>query len=141
MTRHEALFEWIGSYPKIHDIYTFDFGKAKVDSNLFKLISEETVKKDILGEETVQYKFGIGEYKFYDLENPFSNENRENVEAVDEFIEWVREQDKLRNYPVIENAEVIQIRAVRTGSGIDSVDPIMRLAQYAFTVIVTYTRR
>lgn len=141
MTRHEALFEWIGSYPRIHDIYTFDFGKATVDSNLFRLISEETVKRDILGEETVQYKFGIGEYKNYDMENPFSTENRENVEAIDAFIEWVKLQDKLRNYPAIENAEVQSVRAVRTGSGIDSVDPIMRLAQYAFTVIVTYTRR
>lgn len=141
MTRHEALFEWIGSYPNIKDIYTFDFGNAKVDSNLFRLISEEIVMKDILGEETVLYKFGIGEYKNYDMDNPFSTENRENVEAIDQFIEWVKQQDKLRNYPKIENAEIQKIRAVRTGSGIDSVDPIMRLAQYAFTVIVTYTRR
>ena len=141
MTRHEALFRWFGTYPNIHDIYTFDFGKATIDSNLFRLISEDIVQKDILGEETIIYKFGLGEYKSYDTVNPFSNENIENVEAVDRFIEWVKEQDKLRNYPEIEDAEVQKIRAVRTGSGIGSVDPIMGLAEYHFTVIVTYTRR
>ena len=139
MTRHEAMFEWMGTYPKIHDIYTFDFGKVKNDTNVFQMISESSVKTDITGEETVQYKFGISEYKSY-TNDPFTNENIENVEAVDEFIEWVEQQDKIRNFPHIEGANVEKVKAVRTGSGIDAADPIMRIAQYTFLVIVTYTK-
>lgn len=139
MTRHEAMFEWMGTYPDIQEIYTFDFGKVKNDTDVFQMISEESVKKDITGEETVQYKFGLSEYKSY-TNDPFTNENIENVEAIDKFIEWVEEQDKLHNYPQIENAVVEKVKAVRTGSGIDAADPIMRIAQYTFLVIVTYIK-
>lgn len=139
MTRHEAMFEWMGTYPNIQDLYTFDFGEVTPNSTLFRLISDEIVKTDILGTETVQYKFGIAECKTI-THDPFSNENIQNVEAVDAFIEWVKIQNKRRNFPNIEGAQIEEVRAVRTGSGITSVDPIMRVAQYAFTVIVTYTR-
>ena len=139
MTRHEAIFEWIQQYPNISDLFTFDFGKLEKDSAMFRFISDETVIKDITGEETVEYKFAIGEYHDYTNE-PFTKENIENVEAIDEFIEWVKTQNKLRNYPQIENATVEKIEAFRTGSGIGSVDPIMRKAQYTFTVNVTYTK-
>lgn len=139
MTKHQAMFEWMGAYPHIKDLYSFDFGKVSPKSTLFRLISDETVKTDIRGTETVNYKFGIAEYKHIE-DDPFTNENIENVEAVDAFIAWVKEQDKLKNYPQIEGAKIERIRAVRTGAGIASVDQIMRVAQYTFTVIVTYTR-
>ena len=139
MTRHEAMFKWIQTYPSVSKLFTYDFGKIEEDSSLFRFISEESVIKDITGEETVEYKFAIGEYRSYTNE-PFTNENIENVEAVDEFISWVKDQDDIHNYPQIENATVEKVRAVRTGSGIGSVDPIMRKAQYTFTVIVTYIK-
>lgn len=140
MTRHEAMFNWIGSYPNIHDIFNVDFSEAEVRTNSFKILDEQVKKTDILGNETVNYKFSIGEYRNYTT-NPFTMENLKNIEAVDEFIDWVNEQDKIRNYPQIPNANVEKVTASRIGSGMASVDPIMRLAQYTFTVTVTYTTK
>lgn len=138
MTRHEAMFNWIGTYPKIADMFTFDFGEAIAHSNQFKVLDEQVKRKDVVGNEYVTYKFSIGEYRKV-TQDPFTTENIENLEAVDEFIEWVNQQNKVRNYPQIPNAVVEEVRADRTG--IASFNPYMRLAQYTFVVTVSYIQK
>lgn len=138
-SQHRVLFDWVGTYPNIQKLFTFDFSKAKNNSQSFRLIAKDRVKRDILGNEIIDYIFSIGEYRHY-TNDPFTMQNIENVEALDDFIDWVNTQDKLRNYPQIPNATVEKIRADRTGSGVQSVDPIEGIALYSLTIVVTYTK-
>lgn len=140
MNRHEAMFAYMKNYPKISKLFSFNFAEAKNNSSAFRVIDEEVRKTDIFGDETFVYTFAIAEYKNYSTE-PYTSENLENLAEVDAFIDWVREQNRANNFPNFgEDCLVDIITAARTGSGIAGIDPMMRLAQYTFTVKVTYEK-
>ena len=140
-SRHKALFQFMKQYPDIGNLFSFNFHEIELNSSVFRVIDEETVKKDIFGDETVLYKFSIAENKGYTTD-PFSMENIDNLKDVDSFIEWIKAQDRQQNFPNLgEGYNVESINAVRTPSGIASVYPNGQIAQYAFTVIVQYTKK
>jgi hypothetical protein len=140
MSRHEVMFEYMKTYPNISNLFSFDFAEAKNNSSAFRVIDEETTRRDIVGNEETIYTFSIAEYKNYTTE-PYSTENIENLEEIDDFIEWVREQNRLKILPDFGDGFLVdEIRAMRSGSGIAYVDPSGRIAQYQFTVKVKYTR-
>ncbi len=141
MSRHESMFQFMKQYPNIDKLFSFNFHEVELNSSAFRVIDEESVKKDIFGDETVLYKFSIAENKGYTTD-PFSMENIDNLNEIDNFIEWVKEQDRRYNFPDLgEGYAVESITAARTGSGIESVFPGGQLAQYTFTVTVQYTKK
>ena len=140
MNRHEAMFDYMKQYPDIGRLFSFNFAEAKNNSSAFRVIDEEVRKTDIFGDETVVYTFAIAEYKNFSTE-PFTTENFENLAEVDAFIDWARAQNRAKNFPDFgADCLVESITAARTGSGIVGIDPMMRLAQYTFTVKVTYEK-
>lgn len=140
MSKHEAMFNYMKQYSGVDKLFSFNFSEVRKNASAFKLIGEETRSKDIFDNETIVYIFAIAEYRNYSTE-PFTSENLEHIEAVDDFIEWVREQDRNENYPDFGTGTLVsEIQAMRTGSGIVDIDPNGRVAQYSFTVKVTYTR-
>lgn len=141
MSIHESMFQFMKQYPDIDKLFSFNCHEVELNSSAFRVVDEEAVKKDIFGDETILYKFSIAENKGYTTD-PFSMENIDNLNEIDNFIEWVKEQDRQQNFPNLgEGYNIESIDAVRTGSGIASVFPNGQIAQYAFTTIVKYTKK
>ena len=141
MTLHEAMFEFMRQYPNVGDLFSFDFMEVEKHASSFCVVEDVDIKRDIFGERTGRYKFAIAEYKPISTD-PFAKENRQNVEAIDAFIAWVRRQDREMNYPNLgENRQVQSISAKRLGAGIDYVDRNKNVARYTFTVTVEYEER
>ncbi|MDD6062867.1 MAG: hypothetical protein PUB99_09665 [Oscillospiraceae bacterium] len=141
MTLHEAMFEFMRQYPNVGDLFSFDFMEAEKHASSFCVVENDDVKRDIFGNRTGRYKFAIAEYKPISTD-PFAKENRQNVEAVDAFIAWVRQQDRQMNYPNLgDNRQVQMMSAKRLGDGIDYIDKQKRVARYTFIVTVEYEER
>lgn len=141
MTLHESMFEFMRQYPKVGDLFSFDFMEAEKNASSFCVIEKDDVKRDVFGCRLVRYKFAIAEYKPISTD-PYAKENRQNVEAIDAFIEWVRKQDQQMNYPNLgENRQVQLLSAKRLGTGIDYIDRNKRVARYTFIVTVEYEEK
>lgn len=135
---HKAMFDFIGQYPRIGELFSFNFMELEQNTSAFRVVDEEVIREDILGNRTGLYKFSVVENKPFTTD-AYSTENIEQLEALDDFIDWVKRQDKARNYPDIGAKRRIEtITAKRSGSGIAGVDPLSRIAQYTFTVTVEY---
>jgi len=140
MNKHQAMFDFMETYPKISSLFSFSFAEARAGRAAMVPIDDETVSKDILGNEDCVYNFAIAEYHGMSAD-PFSNVNIEKISAVDDFIEWVQEQNRIRNYPKLgEGCFVEKIEAVRANSPLAAIDPARGIAKYMFMVEVYYEK-
>jgi len=136
MDKNQAVFGWIKTYPGIGRLY-FNFGVAQDGNQSFvPNPTERIVKRDVLGNETKHYDFAVTAYRSISTEAG-TDENILDYCGVSEFIAWVNEQNKSKNYPdfgdgcYIENIECLQ--NIPAQSGVDG-----ELAKYMIQCRITY---
>ncbi len=137
-TYHDKVFEYIQTYPKIGDLVTFNGGKAAPGSVQLETVDgDRVVARDICGGETVEYSFMMICYFPYSVV-PFSKQNIENIAKVQEFMNWVDEQNRVGNLPDLEGVTVLSIENAMNMPDVSGYDPNSRLAKYMFGVKITY---
>lgn len=137
-SKHKALFKFIKQYPYICDLFSFNFMDLEHNTGSFRVIDDDEISEDILGNRYCIYKFSVAENKPFSTDC-FSTENIENLEAIDDFIRWVKLQNENHHYPDLgKNCRVEKITAKRSDSGITGIDPLGHIVQYTFTVMVEY---
>ena len=137
MDKHEAMYEYIKKYPDTYNMLGFIFSEGENDKTVFAPVSNESVlKTDILGKKTYAYTFAINVFKSFSTN--ISEENLENIKAVQDFMAWIDEQEKKKNYPDFENAHVLKIENLQNMPDTAGYNEILRLAKYMFQCRVIY---
>ena len=124
-----------------------NFLEAEKD-NTTQFISESTVtlSKYIDGSEQKRFAFSIADYRSITYNNiskrSMTNENLEKLNVVQGIIDWVKEQNEIRNFPdfgekcFVESIDTTEETPNITGIQDSQGNP--PLAVYAITVIVDY---
>ena len=147
--KNQAMINYLITCPTILDspLY-FNFINAKNDTNQFLTTSSDmyTNKNYIDGSVGRQYDFTIVTFKsaadiaVVKMEG-FENENISDMATIQSLIEWVSEQNDLRNFPDFgEECEVDEILTTSDTPSFDGIDEQVSppLAVYSITIRVNY---
>jgi len=145
--KNKAVIEYLNQCPQIaNNPLFFNFGK--VEDNAKQLITTSTNKnvepKYIDGSVLKQYTFTIIDFRsaIYQAlvadQTNYPNENVEDMMDVQGIIEWIKEQDKLKNYPVFgDKNKVERIEALTDTPTFKSIEP-NEIISYNISIRLTY---
>ena len=147
--KNQAVINYILQCPQIKNtpLY-FNFINAKDNTAQILTSSNDryTEKPDITGAVEKQYTFTIMVFKsitddaIVKLEG-FAHENVEELSYIQELIDWIAEQDDLKNYPNFgEDCEVDGIRTSEETPKLEAINAQVSpaLAMYSVTIQITY---
>jgi hypothetical protein len=141
----QAVVDFLLDCPYIEKLF-FNFAEAADGNNQFIKDVDTTLKKYIDGGQLRCYTYTIVSYHAVS-HNPlvdeigFADENMENLNNVQNIIDWVNEQNELRNYPsfgqdiVIDSMECLTDDPSLNGVDVSQNPP---LAKYSFTIRIQY---
>ena len=131
--RNQALQEWLAQSPYVTDLY-FNFAPTEAGVTGVSSISGETVLKRYCGGWALkQYDFGVVQYK------PINTDNAAEMYDVDLLMDWIKEQDKERNYPVFEGCTVQRVEVLNNMPVVTGQDD--EVARYMAQCRVTYLEK
>lgn len=140
MDKHEAMYNYIKQYPDTYGMLSFIFSNAYEGNTSFvPVVNDAVISTDILGNKTKAYTFAITVFK--SLSADVAEENKENLKAVQEFMDWIEEQENKKNYPHFENAIVRKIENLQNAPQMSGYDEKNNLAKYMFQCKVTYKEK
>lgn len=137
--RNQALQEWLAQSPYIMDLY-FNFAPTEAGVTGVSSISGETVLKRYMGGWALkQYDFGVVQYKPINTDVPNNSDNAAEMFDMDLLMDWIKEQDKERNYPVFEGCTVQRVEVLNNMPVVTGQDD--EVARYMAQCRVTYLEK
>ena len=147
--KNQAVIDYLVTCPAIQNspLY-FNFINAVNDTNQFLTASTDvyTNNKYIDGSVGKVYTFTIITFKSAaDIAVPkvigYESENISDMATIQSLIDWIREQEELRNYPYFgEECEVDEILTTTNNPNFDGIDEQVSppLAVYSVTIQIKY---
>lgn len=137
---HNKVFEYVQKYPKIGDFVTFNGGKATAGAVQLETVEgQRVISQDICGNQRIEYSFLIISYMNYSTV-PYSKQNVENMMKVQDFMNWITEQNIARNYPDFEGVTIEKMENAMNIPDVSGYDPKERLAKYMFGVKIIFEK-
>lgn len=137
--RNQALQDWFSQSPYVTDLY-FNFTPAEEGVTGVAPISGETVLKRYLGGYALkEYDFGVVQFKSVNTDVPNNNDNATEMYDVDLLMDWIKEQDKQRNYPNFEGCTIQRVEVLNNMPVVTGQDD--EVAKYMCQCRVTYLEK
>ena len=137
--RNQALQDWFSQSPYVTDLY-FNFTPAEEGVTGVAPISGETVLKRYLGGYALkEYDFGVVQFKSVNTDVPNNNDNATEMYDVDLLMDWIKEQDKQRNYPNFEGCTIQRVEVLNNMPVVTGQDD--KVAKYMCQCRVTYLEK
>ena len=139
MTKYEGLVTFLKQYPPLNEILYFNKTQEIADtSSVNTVYSDYAVQEYTCGNSDREFVFAIKQMKQYDSAGT-SGINRQTMEEVQAFMDWIDEQNKKRNFPEFpENCFVYKIENLQNMPEIAGTND-QGLAEYMFQCRVCYT--
>lgn len=97
MNKNQAVYNWLKTYNKFSNLlFNFSYGTNK-NTTMLPQPNDYIDYEDITGSKVRYYTFSISHFKHYT--NLPTTENIDNMEEVQEFLNWVDEQNRNKNFP------------------------------------------
>lgn len=97
MNKNQAVYNWLKTYNKFENLFfNFSYGTNK-NNTMLPQPNDYIDYEDITGSKVRYYTFSISHFKHYT--NLPTTENIDNMEEVQEFLNWVDEQNRNKNFP------------------------------------------
>lgn len=138
MTKHEAMFDFIKQYPKLNKVLYFNSIKDMADvACLNPVFSDDTIMEYTTGNAEKEYTFAIAYMKQYDNQGT-SKVNINAINEVQDFMQWIDEQNDKKNFPVFpDNCFINRIKNLYDMPQLAGTDG--QKAEYLFQCKVEYT--
>lgn len=147
--KNQAVIDYLITCPAIlNSPLYFNFINAKNDTNQFLTSSSDmyTTRRYIDGSANKIYTFSIITFKSTtDIAVPkvggYENENVSDMATIQHLIDWIREQEELKNYPNFgDDCEIDEILTTTDNPRFDGVDNQVSppLAVYSVTIQIRY---
>ena len=139
MTKYEGLVTFLKQYPPLNEILYFNKTQEIADtSSVNTVYSDYVVQEYTCGNSDREFVFAIKQMKQYDSAGT-SGINRQTMEEVQAFMDWIDEQNKKRNFPEFpDNCFVYKIENLQNMPEIAGTND-QGLAEYMFQCRVCYT--
>lgn len=145
--KNQAVIDFLLTCPAIRDSYLyFNFTQAE-DNNkqILTLGNEKALNKTYIdGTVDKRYTFTLIDFKAMTPKPIVEGRIDENVDdmlQVQELIDWVTEQDDLKNFPNFgDNCEIDSIRALTDNPNLNGIDSSISpaLAKYSISIQIDY---
>lgn len=149
LDKNKAVVDYLLSCEAIYDstLY-FNFANLKEAVTQFiTLASDKSVNEPYI-DGSVKKRYSLTVQSILSItDNPvvkvagYDNENISDMSEIQTLIDWIAEQNKLRNYPDFgEDCEIEEIRTTTNNPRLDLINTQVTppLAQYSFTIEIDY---
>lgn len=149
ITINEAVIDSIKNFfdscPNIKNIATLNVDYLNVEGQKkyysLEQLGEMVVKKNVLGtEKERELNFIFATRSFYDVRDN-SRENIENLRKLEEIAEWVREMNRARQLPVLDEMFVATDISITGGPSLYGVSKSTNSARYELQGKLKFERR
>lgn len=139
MTKFEALYEYLLQYPPLYQILYFNKTQDYPETTSVNTVySDYAVQEYTCGNSDREFVFAIKQMKNYDSAGT-SGINREAIASVQDFMDWIDEQNRKKNFPKFpENCYIYKIENLQNMPELTGTDD-QGLAEYMFQCRVCYT--
>lgn len=134
--KNKALTEYIARYPKLYGWLFFNVINIETGSSSLLTDSDNLLFKSVTGAEKREYVFSIAMMKNFD-----TGTSDINIDAMAEtqfFSEWIKLQNKIKNFPLWNDFDLIESIEVLTTVPILSVDSEQNVARYILQLKIAY---
>lgn len=134
--KNKAVWEWIQQYQSFDKLF-YNFCMAEDGNKNFIPNPTNYVMKQYIDGSTLRYyDFAITSFSRYS-DVPYDEENILDYKEMQKFIEWIDEQNKLRNYPNFgSNCNIIEVSNLQNNPSSSLEDK--ELAKYMIQCRITY---
>lgn len=146
MNKNQAMLNFLQTCPAIRDNpLFFNFGKVENGAHIANVKSDDVSinRPYIDGTEAKRYTFRLDSFKsiaYNPVIEGLPDENLEDLEDVMTLLNWINEQDELKNYPAFDNCVIDKMRSLSTRPELVGVDTTLSppTAVYRISIQIDY---
>lgn len=146
MDKNQTMIDFIMTCPILqNNPLFFNFAESGDGNNHFITETDKATRKPYIdGSQEKEYTFTLASYKSIShnaIIEGAPNENIEEMAEVQSILDWIEEQNDLRNFPDFGDAiEVEMMSPITTDPEFDGIDTSVNppIVRYSIGVVVTY---
>lgn len=132
-----AMLEYLRQYPGLQSFLYFNSMVDQIGNTSIQTVYGETwEKKYVRGHGIKQWDFAI--VQIAQADTGTSDINADEAQAVQNFMDWIDEQNKAENFPVFEGCKVLSISNLQNMPNFAGINNDEGTAKYMFQCRVRY---
>ena len=138
INKHEKMWEYLMQYPEMYQYLKFNtVDSVPGETSVSTSYSESWEKKYYRGHGIKRYDFAVILIRQFDTGT--SNVNIYEIFDVQKFMEWIEEQNRIRNFPDFGiDTEILSIENLQNMPNLAGIDNDAAAAKYMFQCRVRY---
>ena len=134
--KHDAVMRWLFQNDDVKRLY-FNFSDSQNGNVVIATTSGNSfLKKYVDGSQLKAYDFSLIQFKPLNTVDVNSLENTEIMFDAEQLMEWVNEQEALKNYPVFPGCFVTKVENLQNMPSVAGMNDAE--AKYLFSCRITY---
>lgn len=135
--KNTAMLEYLRQYPGLQSFLFFNSMVNQIGNTAVQTVYGETwEKKYVRGHGIKQWDFAV--VKIAQADTGTSDINADETQAVQDFMDWIDEQNKAGNFPDFSPANVLSISNLQNMPNFAGIDNNEGTAKYMFQCRVRY---
>lgn len=135
--KNTAMLEYLRQYPGLQSFLFFNSMVDQIGNTSVQTVSGETwEKKYVRGHGIKQWDFAV--VKIAQADTGTSDINADETQAVQDFMDWIDEQNKAGNFPDFSPSKVLSIQNLQNMPNFAGIDNNEGTAKYMFQCRVRY---
>lgn len=135
--KNSAMLEYLRQYPGLQSILYFNSMVDRIGNEALQTVYGETWEKEyVRGHGIKQWDFAV--VKIAKASTGTSDTNVNETQAVQDFMNWIEEQNKAKNFPVFYGCKVLSIENLQNMPNFAGINNDEGTAKYMFQCRVRY---
>lgn len=135
--KNQAMLEFLSQYPAVQSFLFFNSASETLGNTSIQTVYSETWEKRYTrGHGMKQYDFAI--VQMVPQDGGTNHNNAEQMQSVQDFMNWIEEQNKARNLPEFTGCQVLSIENLQNMPNLADVNKAGNIAKYMFQCRVRY---
>ena len=135
--KNTAMLEYLRQYPGLQSFLFFNSMVDQIGNTAVQTVSGETwEKKYVRGHGIKQWDFAV--VKIAQADTGTSDINADETQAVQDFMDWIDEQNETGNFPDFSPGKVLSIQNLQNMPNFAGIDNNEGTAKYMFQCRVRY---
>lgn len=135
--KHKIVLEWLSTYPELEQYLFFNATREELNNTSMNTVVSDTWETRYIRDKGIKnYDFAITMMKYYD--DGTNENNTEELFDVQKFMIWIEEQNKIKNFPIFEEGEVISVENLQNIPNLAGISEDEILVKYMFQIRLKY---
>lgn len=135
--KHKIVLEWLSTYPELEQYLFFNTTREELNNTSMNTVVSDTWETRYIRDKGIKnYDFAITMMKYYD--DGTNENNTEELFDVQKFMIWIEEQNKIKNFPIFEEGEVISVENLQNIPNLAGISEDEILVKYMFQIRLKY---